>query len=170
MLTSTNAQWEIKNNFGSGRLTFGAVPGVKPMKFGPTAVNNLLLIGTKADDQVNINGNLVTSGTVTTGGPTCSGGCDAVFGVDYDLPSIEDHAREMFANKHLPEIGPTIPGAPLNISEQYGKMLNELEKAHIYIAQQETRLVAQEGKMSRQDAELSALKSRFAAMEKRLME
>jgi len=58
-----------------------------------------------------------------------------VFDADYDLPTIEEHAREMFAKKHLPEIGPTIPLAPINLSEQYGKMLNELEKAHIYIAE-----------------------------------
>jgi len=141
MLTNNTAQWEIKNNVGSGRLTFGATPGVKPMKFGPTAINNLLLIGTKADDQVNITGNLVTTGTVTTGGPTCGGGCDAVFDVDYDLPSIEEHAEAMFANKYLPEVGPTVPLAPINISERMGTMLNELEKAHIYIAQQQKELV-----------------------------
>jgi hypothetical protein len=99
-----------------------------------------------ADDLVEVRGELMVegnvdvTGTLTTGGPTCGGGCDAVFGADYDLPSIEEHAAAMFANSYLPEIGPTVPHAPVNLSEQYGRVINELEKAHIYIAQQEARL------------------------------
>jgi len=33
----------------------------------------------------------------------------------------------------------TFPHAPINISEQYGKILNELEKAHIYTSQLEAK-------------------------------
>ncbi len=136
VLTNDTAQWAIKSNAANGKLTIGNnTTGTKPLKFGPNAVGNLLQIGIVATDQVDIKGNLVTTGTLTTGGPTCGGGCDAVFDADYDLLSIEDHAALMYANKHLPAVGPTVPHAPLNISEQYGRMLNELEKAHIYIAQ-----------------------------------
>ena len=88
-----------------------------------------------------VEGDVDVTGTLTTGGPTCGGGCDAVFGADYDLPSIEEHAAQMYANSYLPEIGPTVPKAAINVSERMGTMLNELEKAHIYIAQQESRLV-----------------------------
>jgi len=130
---------------------------------GPTAVNSLLSVGTAAADLVevrgefDVDGNVTVTGTVTTGGPTCGGGCDAVFDADYDLPSIEEHAREMYANKHLPEIGPTIPLAPINLSEQYGKMLNELEKAHIYIAQQEVRMKQQATEMSQMKKQIAFL-------------
>jgi len=98
---------------------------------------------------------------VTTGGPTCGGGCDAVFDADYDLPTIEEHAEAMFANKHLPEIGPTIPLAPINLSEQYGRMLNELEKAHIYIAQLNQLRVEEKQAMQ---AEMAQMKQQIAIL------
>ncbi|KZY31969.1 hypothetical protein A3731_36125 [Roseovarius sp. HI0049] len=84
--------------------------------------------------RLNADGDVTTVGTLVTGGPSCSSGCDAVFSEDYDLLSIEEHADQMFSLGHLPAVGPTVPGTPVNISEQYGRMLNELEHAHIYIA------------------------------------
>ncbi len=155
VLTNDTAQWAIKSNAANGKLTIGNnTTGAKPFKFGPNAVGNLLQVGIAANDQVDVKGNLVLTGTLTTGGPTCGGGCDAVFGADYDLPSIEEHAAAMYANSYLPEIGPTVPHAPVNLSEQYGKVINELEKAHIYIAQLEARVTG-----------LEALEARLAKLE-----
>jgi hypothetical protein len=88
---------------------------------------------------LNGSGNLTISGTIKTAGPTCAAGCDAVFDADYDLPSIEDHAEAMWAKKHLPNVGPTLPNEPVDLSERYGLMLNELETAHIYIEQVNAR-------------------------------
>ena len=158
LLTNTSAVWEIKSDAGNGKMTFtNKTTGTIPFKFSPNAVGGLLRVGIVTNDQVDIKGDLVTTGTLTTGGPTCGGGCDAVFGADYDLPSIEEHAAQMFANKHLPAVGPTIPLAPVNVSEKMGDMLNELEKAHIYIAQQETRL-------NQQSAELKLIKAQIALL------
>jgi len=70
---------------------------------------------------------LTMSGTLTTGGPTC-GGCDEVFGEDYNLPSIGEHAKAVFANRHLPVVGPTIDG-PIDVTQKLIGVLNELEKA-----------------------------------------
>ena len=80
-------------------------------------------------------GALEITGAITTGGGTCGTGCDKVFQPDYDLPSIEEHAAEMWANGYLPNVGPTIENEPINVSDKLGRMLNELEKAHIYIDQ-----------------------------------
>ena len=85
-------------------------------------------------------GDLTIRGSITTGGPTCAGGCDRVFAEDYDLPSIGEHASLMLQKGHLPAVGPTEPLKPVNLSEQMGNMLNELEKAHIYIAQLHERI------------------------------
>jgi len=89
---------------------------------------------------------------------SCSSGCDAVFDADYDLPSIEEHAEMMFDKKYLPVVGPTQTG-PINLSDKMTGMLNELEKAHIYIAQVnaekkqlEARLEAQETRLSKLEA------------------
>ncbi|WP_323760975.1 hypothetical protein [Maricaulis sp.] len=79
-------------------------------------------------------GDLKIGGTLTTDG-SCSVGCDAVFEESYALPSIDDHAEYMWANRHLPNVGPTAEQGPMNISEKIGGMLNELETAHIYIEQ-----------------------------------
>jgi hypothetical protein len=107
---------------------------------------------------LNGSGNLTISGTLTTGGPTCSTGCDAVFDADYDLPSIEEHAEAMWAKKHLPNVGPTLPHQPVNLSEQYGRVLNELETAHIYIEQLHRRLEGQDAGIAQLRAEIDLLK------------
>jgi hypothetical protein len=84
-------------------------------------------------------GSITIPGTITTSG-SCSGGCDRVFDADYKLPSITEHARQMWANRYLPVVGPTPENGPFNLSDKVGRMLNELEKAHIYIAQLHERI------------------------------
>jgi hypothetical protein len=139
------ANWQFKNNGATGRLTMGDLGGTTPFKLAPNAVENLLKVGTTAIDQVDITGNLVMTGTLTTAaGNTCAAGCDRVFDETYDLPSIQDHATAMFANKFLPNVGATPDDAPtINISEKIGGMLNELEHAHIYISQMHTDMKLQ---------------------------
>ena len=164
LLSNDAAIWEIKSDVGSGKMTFtNKTTGNIPFKFSPDAVGGLLRVGIVANDQVDVKGNLVASGTLTTGGPTCGGGCDAVFDANYDLPSIQDHAKQMFADKHLPAIGPTKPHAPVNLSEQYGNLLNELEKAHIYIAKLDTDKQSLQQETAELRTEINAMK---ALMEK----
>lgn len=85
-------------------------------------------------------GDVTIRGTLTTGGGTCGGGCDLVFTDEYDLPTIEEHAEAMWDNGFLPNVGPTIENEPINVSDKVGRMLNELETAHIYIAELNERL------------------------------
>ena len=106
-------------------------------------------------------GDINIPGTITTGGTTCGSGCDLVFTEDYNLPTIADHAREMFALGHLPNVGPTIENQPINISDKLGRMLNELEHAHIYIAQQHDEIEAL--KLARAD-DIAALKAEITAL------
>lgn len=91
-------------------------------------------------------GDLVITGTLTTGGGTCGSGCDLVFTEDYDLPTIADHADDMWTLGYLPNVGPTVENAPINVSDTMGRMLNELETAHIYIAQLHERIEALEAR------------------------
>ncbi|MEP2718086.1 hypothetical protein [Pseudophaeobacter sp.] len=91
------------------------------------------------------NGNMIIPGNLITtgGGGACTAvdPCDAVFDPEvYQVPSIEEHAAEMWADKHLPAVGPTGPGIPVNVSEKMLRMLNELETAHIYIEQLNSRI------------------------------
>jgi hypothetical protein len=79
-------------------------------------------------------GNLSVFGDLSIGG-SCTG-CDAVFRKGYQLESIEEHARFMWENSYLPAVGPTAEGKTrISVFDKTTGMLNELEKAHIYIDQ-----------------------------------
>lgn len=102
-----------------------------------------------ADLILDTSGNLRVLGTITSTGPTCASGCDAVFDEDYALPTMEEQAEAMFAARHLPTVGPTSRDEPINLTEHMGNVLNELEKAHIFIAQLNERNKALEARLER---------------------
>jgi len=104
-------------------------------------------------------GDLTITGQLVTGGPTCEFGCDYVFNQDYRLPSIDEHAAQMFENKHLPAIGPTDSTTPINISDQFGNFLNELETAHIYIVQLKDEKDTLQTKVDSLESRLSELEA-----------
>jgi len=118
---NTGRIWNIQNVAGEFRLTTAP---------GGAAEKELVL---DADGNLTINGEITTSGS-------CSGGCDLVFAPDYDLPSIDEHAAMMWENRYLPSVGATAESGPMNLSLKVGGMLNELEKAHIYIEQLDARI------------------------------
>lgn len=63
---------------------------------------------------------------------------DYVFENDYQLETIEKHAEFMWANKHLPALKSAKDleaEGKINISERREQIVEELEKAHIYIEQ-----------------------------------
>lgn len=95
-------------------------------------------------------GNMTLLGDLTTTGSVCGSGCDRVFDADYPLPTIAEQAEMMFASRHLPNVGPTDEDGPFNVTQKVAGMLNELEKAHIYIAQLETRLADIESRLDAQ--------------------
>ena len=108
--------------------------------------------------RVTDSGDVIIPGDITTGGSTCGGGCDAVFDEGHDLPSIVDHAEQMWSLGYLPNVGPTVENEPINLSRKVGGMLNELETAHIYIAELNDRL-------AESDARYDALLERLEAIE-----
>ncbi|MDQ2090262.1 hypothetical protein [Marimonas arenosa] len=132
--TSTGDEW----SFGAGTnfiMKTGAVGSDSSAK-----TKHLTLYGAT--------GNLEITGEIITGGTTCGGGCDLVFSDDYDLPSIAEHTERMFAMGHLPNVGPTIENQPINLTDKVGRMLNELEHAHIFIAELEARLARLEAQLA----------------------
>lgn len=138
--------WTLRNNATTGRMTW-TNGTTTPFKMSPTAVENLFRVGILGNNVVDIAGNLVVTGTVTTGGPTCAAGCDAVFDADYPLPTIGDHTAQTYELGYLPNVGPTLPGQPLNLTEKMGGILNELEYAHLYIAELNTRITDLEAQL-----------------------
>ncbi|MEZ5716354.1 MAG: hypothetical protein R3D85_15065 [Paracoccaceae bacterium] len=117
-------------------------------------------------------GNATLTGSLVTGGTTCGSGCDAVFRDDYALPSIPDHAARMQALGYLPNVGPTPEGAPFDVTDKLGRMLNELEHAHLYIAQleRETRQIPALRETARRlEADNAALAARLERLETALL-
>lgn len=132
LFAANSLSWEIKLNQNTGRLTFfspGGGASTASFKFDRQAQENLFRVGVVASDTVDINGKLVVNGTDLTP--------DYVFDPDYPLESIEEHAELMWANRRLP----ALPGARkdaeegVDVVQQSMAILEELEKAHIYIAQ-----------------------------------
>ena len=128
--TSTS-NWIIQQNGNTGRLTFfspGGGASTAAFKFDRAAQENLFRVGILDGETVDINGDLVVNGTVSTP--------DYVFEPGYNLESIEEHADFMWTNRHLP----AVPSAADNengvniVQSQFG-VLEELEKAHIYISE-----------------------------------
>jgi hypothetical protein len=109
-------------------------------------------------------GRLTISGDLVTGGGTCSMGCDALF--QSEVESIEDHATHMWENSYLEGVGPTSPDEPWNVTEKVGGILNELEKAHIYIEQLNNGLKAKEDRISQLETAVAELKALVEAQSK----
>ncbi len=108
------------------------------------------------------NGDLVVNGgDIATSGNFFSNGTqlnvpDYVFAKDYSLESIEEHAAYMWKEKHLPAVSPAaeINAGKYNMAERREQILEELEKAHIYIEQLHKRLK----KVEKQNLEIERLK------------
>jgi hypothetical protein len=87
-----------------------------------------------------------------------------VFEPDFALESIEEHADYMWANKHLPAVGKgeyTEDGlAIINLTERSQAVLEELEKAHIYIDQLNTRLGELQQVVEQQKVQIEGLANR----------
>ena len=144
--TATDGEW----SFGAGTdffLKTGTVGSTSGAKTKVFTVKN--------------NGDAIVFGTLTTGGTTCGTGCDRVFDADYPLPSIAEHAAQMRILGHLPNVGPTPEGAPVNVSDKLGRMLNELEHAHLYIAELEAEVARLRDEVGR----IAALEARMTAIE-----
>jgi hypothetical protein len=110
-------------------------------------------------------GNLTITGVLFSTGPSCTGGCDAVFEDGYPLETIESHAQQMWRKGHLPAVGPTSPHEPFNLTEKTGGILNELEKAHIYIEHLHRRLEAQRDETAAQRLAVEELLVRVQVLE-----
>lgn len=142
---SNAVDWEIKNNSSTGRLTFADANGsTVPVKIAADAVENLIKIGVQNTSEVTINGNLVVSGSITP---------DYVFAPQYELESITKHAELMWENKHLPSLSPAKTDknglGVVNLGVRSQEMLEELEKAHIYIEQLHNTLEKMQSRLAK---------------------
>jgi hypothetical protein len=138
----------LLQNLGAGGIGFRLQNSVANIDFNNTAGEFRINFndGDPQELALDTNGNLRIAGTITTSG-SCSGGCDRVFDAGYKIPTIAEHAKVMWEDKHLPAVGSTPENGPFNLTQKVTGLLNELEKAHIYIAQLNRRLEVLESKV-----------------------
>ncbi|KRS17858.1 hypothetical protein [Roseovarius indicus] len=138
---------------------------------GPLGTGELrynIVDGDGPEMKLNANGDMEIGGTLITGGPTCASGRDAVFNAAFERHSVTDHAALMWENGHLPAVGPTLQGQPMNVSEKMGAMLNELEHAHIYIEELHGENAALSAEVAAERALNAAQADQIAALSARL--
>lgn len=143
--------WELKQNKDTGRLTLfypGGGAATASFKFDPQAQENLLRVGVVDNHTVDITGRLLINNTQVNVP-------DYVFNADYALKSIEEQSEFMYKNKHLPSLpkaADDLKAHNVDLLAQQMGVLEELEKAHIYIAQMNSTI-------KEMKAEIEALKS-----------
>lgn len=130
--------------------------------FGPSTGPEIVLSDTSATNStVTINGNLMVNGTCT--------GCDAVFREGFELETIEEHAALMWEKSYLPSVGPTPEGKGLiDVFAKTTGILQELEKAHIYIEQLHGDLETKNSQIQEVLERVEALSVQNAALHERL--
>jgi len=99
---------------------------------------------------------------------------DYVFRPGFAIESIEEHAESMWRKSHLPALGPAAEDGGFEVAKTTMGMLEELEKAHIYIEQlheqakqkDERTAALEEGtaELRRGNAELAARLERLEAL------
>ncbi len=98
---------------------------------GADAVNTVSIGSTNSGQEAVLD----VRGSISVDGSSVH--ADYVFESDYDLASIEDQAAFMWQEKHLPSLPKAPEGlqGPVNLVSHQMGILEELEKAHIYIGQ-----------------------------------
>ncbi len=115
-------------------------------------------IGTMSpSDKLHVVGNARVIGDLHVSG---SIGPDYVFDPGFKLASIDENAAYMWKNRHLPAVGPartTEDGkGTINVYAHVNGMLEELEKAHIYIEKLNLEIKALKAQAAERDAQIRA--------------
>lgn len=157
------ATWDMLNNVDTGRLSFSDdATGVRvPVKFAKSAVDNLLRVGVVTTSTVDVNGNLKVTGNIQVAGTV---GPDYVFAPGFALPSIGEHAEQMWRDRHLPKVGPAKVEngqGVIDLGAISHGMLEELEYAHVYITQLDSTVRGLQTKLADRDAEMQRMRAEF---------
>jgi hypothetical protein len=165
---STNANpWAIVNV--AGALRFNQMPALGNTASAPTERVIITTAGNVGIGTTAPAGKLDVNGTIFQRGLLLH--ADYVFEPEYNLESIEEHDQFMWTNKHLPAVGArTVDESGREVVEIGSRMrglLEELEKAHIYISTLNGRVAdkeAQLAKLAQQNSELAERLTRIEAL------
>ena len=156
---------------GSGLTIVETDPevGAVDSNYVPRWDGSALVTGTIYDDGNSVGiGTTSPAGMLDVNGPIYQRGgelhADYVFEADYELESIDEHSEYMWEQKHLPAIPQTERDEKgqeiIEVGGHRRGIVEELEKAHIYIEQLHKRigeLQEQNGRMEGRLAKLEAM-------------
>jgi hypothetical protein len=132
-----SAAWKFRAN--SNNDQFNIIDdngGTTPFRIASGSVSNLLEIGVQANNVVEVNGDFFINNNEPHP--------DYVFEETYALESIDEHSQYMWEKKHLPAVGAAKRNDEgqwmLDLNKHSIGVLEELEKAHIYIDQLHTTI------------------------------
>jgi hypothetical protein len=163
LMTGVNT-WYVRNNSANGALTISDnAGGSAPFKIFDNIAVDTLVVGTAAGAQeVQVTGTLRVNGMAMTVP-------DYVFEPDFELESIEDHAAYMWEYKHLPAVGAARYDeqgrASVDVLGSQMGILEELEKAHVYIEQLHGTIEQLQAEARDKDATLDDLAQRLERVE-----
>lgn len=140
---------------------------------GPNAVAPRMVITGNGDVGI---GTTSPAGTLDVNGSIYQRGsvlyADYVFSPKYKLPSIEQHAKEMWSEKHLPALsGQKVDKEGrevVNLGTQQRGIIAELEEAHIYIEQLNGRVKSLQRQLNGRVKNLEQLNGRMKSMQRQL--
>ena len=154
-MTGENFEWLIGERAGGNR-------DFKIYSYG-AAVDALTILGSNGNVGINTNnplGKLDVNGSIFQSGVSLH--ADYVFEPDYLLPSIDEQAKMMWRDKHLPAMQTNKKDEQGNDVVEIGRdrrgLTEELEKAHIYIQQLHEKL-------KKQDKQIEEIKIRLSELE-----
>jgi len=158
---TNNQTWTFANNGTNGAfLIDNGTIGNSAFRVFPNASTNLMDLGGAGAglaSTVTVNGTLNVTTAIQLGGSQVHP--DYVFEAGYPLPSIAEQGRFMMQNKHLPAVGEG--EGPIDLGRHQLAVLEELEKAHLYIQQLHGAIE----QLQAQQTESSELAARVAALE-----
>jgi hypothetical protein len=173
-MDNTVQEWAVRvatnNNLNFSDLTNGG----DQIRIQPGAAPLSLIIANNGAGAVRVGINDATpSGTLDVNGTIFLSGAqihpDFVFEPGYELETIEEHAESMWKNKYLPAMGPGEYDESGQARFELGKhqvgLLEELEKAHIYIEQLHGTIQKLEAQGEHKDQALASLEARLAKVE-----
>jgi hypothetical protein len=162
------------NQTGSGNVFLGYKAGYNEtgsnkLYIANSDVNPPLIYGDFSTGRVGIRTNN-PQGTLDVNGPIYQRGvslhADYVFEPGYKLESIEQHSEYMWQDKHLPAVPKAKVGDDgqeiIEIGAHQRGIVEELEKAHIYIEQLNKENKELQTKVAGLDARLNAMESLVA--------
>jgi hypothetical protein len=155
-LGSAQDDFEISN--GGGEVLFrDATDGIDIMMLGLTGAEEgrVGIMTTNPKGTLDVNGSIYQRGGLLH--------ADYVFEEEYELESIEDHAKFMWQNKHLkaiPKASADENGLEIvEVGSHRRGIVEELEKAHIYIEQLHSQIATLKNQLENVSERLEELET-----------